>query len=63
MFYYSEPDITIREPDEKQYIKKSIVVDTEADIPEPEENWATNSYVFLIDTREIKFLNSKGEWI
>ena len=37
--------------------------DTSADIPEPSEDWAIGSVCFIVDTQEVKFLNSQGEWV
>ena len=62
MYYHFEGDVPVIEPDGKNHIQKHLVVDTKDDIPEPEENWSTGSYVFIIDTQDIKFLNSSGEW-
>lgn len=40
-----------------------IRCDTSADIPTPEPNWAVGSACFIIDTQDVKFLNSQGEWV
>ncbi|MBO7714634.1 MAG: hypothetical protein J6S85_13745 [Methanobrevibacter sp.] len=45
--------------------KKKIVtisVDTESDIPEPENDWGCGSVCWIINTNTIKMLNSQGEW-
>lgn len=40
-----------------------INCDTSADIPEPLPEWSSGSSCFVIDTQDIKFLNSQGEWV
>lgn len=40
-----------------------VYADTEGDIPEPKDYWASGSAVLILDTQEVKFLNSEGEWI
>jgi len=48
--------------------KQSVCVvqincDTAADIPTPKTEWAIGSSCFIIDTQEVKFLNSSGVWV
>lgn len=45
----------------KQFVE--VYADTESDIPEVGANWLSGSYVFILDTQEVKFLNSQGEWV
>ena len=45
----------------KQFVE--VYADTESDIPDVRDNWASGSYVFILDTQEVKFLNSQGEWV
>lgn len=44
-------------------LRVDLVVDTAADIPNPEEHWSAGSMVLLADTHEIKVLNNKSEWV
>ena len=37
--------------------------DTASDIPAPKESWAVGSSCFIVDTQDVKFLNSSGEWV
>lgn len=39
-----------------------IRCDKEADIPEPRPEWCVGSTCFIVETQEVKFLNSEGEW-
>lgn len=43
--------------------KVEVYADSESDIPEVGDNWVAGSYVFIIDTQEVKFLNSLGVWV
>lgn len=43
--------------------KVEIYADSETDIPEAMENWVAGSYVFIIDTQDVKFLNTEGVWV
>lgn len=40
-----------------------INCDTSADIPEPLPEWSSGSSCFIIDTQDVKFLNSQGVWV
>ena len=40
-----------------------ILVDTEADLPTPETDWAAGSFALIADTKKIKVLNNAGEWV
>lgn len=40
-----------------------IVVDTEADIPDPEPHWSTGSMALIAETQDIKILSNKGAWV
>ena len=40
-----------------------IRCDTENDIPEPLPEWEISSSCFIVDTQDVKFLNSQGEWV
>jgi len=51
---------------ESTYDGKNVVevyADSESDIPDVGDNWASGSYVFILDTQEVKFLNSEGVWV
>ena len=40
-----------------------INCDSSDDIPEPLPEWAVGSSCFMVDTQDVKFLNSQGEWV
>ena len=40
-----------------------IMCDTAADIPVPLPDWEIGSCCFIIDTQEVRFLNSEGAWV
>jgi hypothetical protein len=40
-----------------------VVVDTESDIPSPQDNWSAGSMVLIADSKDIKVLNNQREWI
>ena len=40
-----------------------INCDTSSDIPEPLPEWAVGSSCFIVDTQDVKFLNSQGAWV
>ena len=40
-----------------------IQVDTEADLPTPEDSWEVGSYAILANTHRYKRLNSEREWV
>ena len=40
-----------------------IYADSVSDIPEPKENWAGGSACIIMDTQEVKFLTTEGEWV
>ena len=40
-----------------------IVCNSSVSIPEPLPEWSSGSSCFVIDTQDIKFLNSQGEWV
>ncbi|MBQ8298112.1 MAG: hypothetical protein IJX77_10065 [Ruminococcus sp.] len=50
-----EGDVTMRRVD--------IIVDTAADIPQPESHWSVGSMALIADTKEIKVLNNAREWV
>ena len=41
----------------------TIQVDTEADVPTPDDTWAIGSMCLIADGHGVKILNSKGEWV
>jgi len=40
-----------------------IMCDTESDVPEPLPDWEIGSSCFIVDTQEVRFLNSQGVWV
>lgn len=40
----------------------TISVDTEEEIPSPEDDWGCGSSCIISNTHNVKFLNSEGEW-
>lgn len=40
-----------------------ISVDTASEIPEPETDWGCGSSCLIVDTQDVKFLNSQGVWV
>jgi len=37
--------------------------DSASDLPRPEPDWAAGSACILLDTQDVKFLNSQGVWV
>lgn len=51
------------EGNEKDRYDIEILVDTEADLPTPETEWASGSFALIANTKKIKVLNNAGEWV
>lgn len=51
------------EGNEKDRCEVEILVDTEADLPTPETEWASGSFALIANTKKIKVLNNAGEWV
>lgn len=63
MYTHLEPETLLLDSEGNHVRKVSVCVDSAADIPLPENDWASGSSCFVIDTQDIKFLNSQGEWV
>jgi len=63
MYTHLEPEEYQVDNDGKSVKKVSVCVDTASDIPTPDPDWSQGSSCLILDTQEIKFLNSQGEWV
>lgn len=46
-----------------QLVRVVILVDTEADIPEPHNDWNPGSICMIANTHNFKVLNLEREWV
>lgn len=49
--------------EEKACYHYEILVDTEADLPTPEEEMSSGSYALIANSKKIVILNNAGEWV
>ena len=50
---------------ENDTLKQSVEIyaDSDSDIPEPLPEWCAGSAVIIMDTQDVKFLSTEGEWV